>query len=266
MKKSTAAAACAAILFPSAALAQDPPYSLTSNVSLVSDYYFRGLTQTWGEPAVQGGADFTHGSGLYAGIWGSNVSAKQFAGGTLELDFYGGYNFKLGEDITLGVGGIYYYYPGADTEEAGLPSEKYDTGEVYLSAAWKFLSFKYSYALTDYFAGNANTGFEDDTDGTMYFDLTATVPMEALWGLSLVAHVGYTLYSEDFAVAVNGETDPSYYDWKIGVTKTWEGGWNAGLFYVGATNDFWEDTVSLTSSDTRDLNKDTIILQVGRAF
>ena len=80
-----------------AAVAQDAPaYTLTANVSLASDYYFRGLTQTWGKPAIQGGFDFAHGSGFYAGVWGSNVSGKQFAGGSMELDLYG-----LNEDTII---------------------------------------------------------------------------------------------------------------------------------------------------------------------
>jgi uncharacterized protein (TIGR02001 family) len=122
-KHHLAAVLLAAAIAP-AALAQDaPPYTLTANVNLVSDYYFRGLTQTWGKPAIQGGFDFAHASGFYAGVWGSNVSGKQFAGGSMELDLYGGYNFKIGEDFTLGAGAIYYYYPGADTDRHTRPQQ-----------------------------------------------------------------------------------------------------------------------------------------------
>ena len=67
-------------------------------MNAVTDYYFRGLTQTWGGPAIQGGFDVSHTSGLYAGFWASNVSGNQYAGGSLETDWYGGYNYKLGED------------------------------------------------------------------------------------------------------------------------------------------------------------------------
>jgi uncharacterized protein (TIGR02001 family) len=264
-----------AVSFPAAALAQEePPLSLSANVSLVSDYYFRGLTQTWHKPAIQGGFDAAHSSGLYAGVWASNVSGKQYAGGSMETDLYGGYNYKLGEDITLGAGLIYYWYPGANVDEAAgcasaaCADQRYDTFEGNLSAAWKWLSFKWSYAFTDYFGGNADTGFEADTDGTMYFDLSASIPLEVLGGINIVGHIGYTLYSEELAAPVNGETDPSYYDWKLGVSKTWDGGWNLGLFYVQASNDIWEDAQSLSSTapDMEDLNKGTVYLQVGRTF
>src|SRR5436309_8446048 len=67
------------------AMAQSP-HSLTGNVALVGDYRFRGLSQTYTQPAVQGGVDFTHVSGAYLGTWGSNVSGNQFLNrGSLEL-------------------------------------------------------------------------------------------------------------------------------------------------------------------------------------
>ena len=117
-QKLTVAALFAATALPGFALAEDapkppeppkPPYSLSANVFLVSDYYFRGITQTWGKPAIQGGFDFVHDSGIYLGTWASNVSGNQFAGGSLEWDFYGGYKNKINDDFTLGAG-LYYYY------------------------------------------------------------------------------------------------------------------------------------------------------------
>ena len=115
----------AGTMLPAVALAQDVPpatspeaeksqeapkasYALTANVFLVSDYFFRGITQTWGEPAIRGGADFVHDSGFYVGTWASNVSGNQFAGGSIEWDFYGGYNYKINDDFSAGAG-LYYY-------------------------------------------------------------------------------------------------------------------------------------------------------------
>jgi hypothetical protein len=68
--------------------------------------------------------------------------------------------------------------------------------------------------------------------------------------------------------SVNGETDPSYYDWKLGVSKSFNGGWNVGLFYVQASNDVFENVQSLstTASDLEDLNAAMVFLQVGRTF
>lgn len=256
---------------PLAVRAEDPapPYTLTANVSLVSDYYFRGLTQTWNQPAIQGGFDFVHSSGFYAGTWASNVSGNEFPGGNLEWDLYAGYNYKINDDITVGGGLYYYWYPGANTKKAAspLPSSTFDTLELYGNVSYKFLTFKVSYALTDYFGIREKVGYANDTDGTFYFDLSANYALP-WYGLTLVGHVGYTMFPDDLYVApgFNGETDASYWDYKIGVTKTWDGGWNAGVFYVGASNDAWEKVASFANSSTKDLNNGRFIVQVGRSF
>ena len=80
------------------------------------------------------------------------------------------------------------------------------------------MSFKFSYAFTDYFGAGTQTGFKDDTKGTYYPELNAAYPLPWVEGLSLVGHLGYTKYNEELAVAnANGKTDPSYADWKLGV-------------------------------------------------
>src|SRR5215467_3075278 len=157
MRKLIIAGLLLASVLPRFALAQDaakpaepakapeppkPPYTLTANVYVVSDYLFRGLTQTWGKPAIQGGADFVHDSGLYLGTWASNVSGSQFAGGSMEWDFYGGYNYKLNDDFTVGAGLYYYYYPGANFKDAASAppgSQQYNTLEVNALVTWKWL-------------------------------------------------------------------------------------------------------------------------------
>src|SRR5213079_2572017 len=108
----------AALLVPGFAAAQQPaPSPLTGNITLITDYRFRGISQTFDKPAIQGGFDYAHASGLYAGNWNSNVSqGAGFPGGNIEMDFYGGWKKAFG-DVGLDVGAIYYYYPGTD---AGL--------------------------------------------------------------------------------------------------------------------------------------------------
>jgi len=67
----------AALAVPSLAMAADAPaspHTVTANVGLTSDYIFRGISQTSGNPAIQGGIDYAHSSGFYAGVWGSNIS------------------------------------------------------------------------------------------------------------------------------------------------------------------------------------------------
>jgi uncharacterized protein (TIGR02001 family) len=72
-----------------------PEHTLTANIGLFSEYIFRGISQTGGKPAVQGGFDYAHASGFYAGTWASNISwledFQAYNRSSLEWDFYGGY-------------------------------------------------------------------------------------------------------------------------------------------------------------------------------
>jgi uncharacterized protein (TIGR02001 family) len=269
-----------AAALPGAALAEDAPkapeppkapYTLSANVYLVSDYFFRGITQTWGKPAIQGGFDFVHDSGIYLGTWASNVSGNEYPGGSMEWDLYGGYNYKLNDDITLGAGVLYYYYPGANFSK-GTPAgadKTPNTFEGNLSASWKWLSFKFSYAFTDYFGAGTQTGFKDDTKGTYYPELNAAYPLPWVEGLSLVGHLGYTKYNEELAVAnANGKTDPSYADWKLGLSYAWKDGWTVGAYYVDTTNkDYYKGALNLTNpNETKDLAHSGGYITVGRTF
>jgi uncharacterized protein (TIGR02001 family) len=245
------------------------PHTFTSNVNLVSDYRFRGLEQTWGQPALQGGFDYSHASGFYAGVWGSNVSGNSYPGGSLELDLYAGYNGKLGGDFGWTAGAYGYYYPGSDYDKAAAcatstcASQTPDTVELNAGVSWKWISYKLSYAATDYFGANTKTGYADATQGTLYQDLSVNYPI--LSDLTLNLHIGQTNYAADLASGVN----PDYTDYKIGVTKTFTGGWNAAIAYVGANNDTAYTNVqalSTTAPDTRDENKATVVVQVGRTF
>jgi uncharacterized protein (TIGR02001 family) len=286
-RKLIVAAVFAAFALPGLALAQDAakppepakapeppkaPYTLTANVFLVSDYFFRGLTQTWGKPAIQGGADFVHDSGIYLGTWASNVSGNQFAGGSMEWDFYGGYNYKLNDDITLSAGLYEYYYPGANFDQNGvglLGSQSYNTFEGNLAATWKFVTLKFNYSFSDYFGASKTTGFEDDTSGTYYLQLDAAYPLPQVEGLSIIGHIGYTHYSADLnPPGVNGgHTNPSYTDWKIGVSYVIKDGWTAGLYYVGTNNtDYYDNTASLANSSTKNLGGSSGYITIGRTF
>ena len=68
------------------AVAEASPHSLTGNLGIFSSYRFRGIDQTFGKPALQGGIDYAHSSGFYVGNWNSNVSSGAgFPDGNLEM-------------------------------------------------------------------------------------------------------------------------------------------------------------------------------------
>src|SRR3954463_5967849 len=80
------------------AAAPASPHTLTGNAGLFSEYRFRGIDQTFGQPAFQGGFDYSHASGIYVGNWNSNVNqGAGFPGGNLEMDFYGGWKTTFGD-------------------------------------------------------------------------------------------------------------------------------------------------------------------------
>lgn len=202
-------------------------HTLTGNLGLFSSYRFRGIDQTFGKPALQGGFDYAHSSGFYAGNWNSNVSSGAgFPDGNIEMDFYGGYKASFG-DFGLDVGGIMYYYPGSEAKVLGI---KADSGavtnkELYIGASWKFISLKYSYSLDDYFslrgwdATGTSTG--KSTKGTSYLDLSANYDLGDGWGIN--AHIG----SLNLKNGYKGD----YTDWKLGVSKD-IGGWVLAASYI----------------------------------
>ena len=198
--------------FSSVVAAAEPasPHTLTGNVALTTDYVFRGISQTQGNPAIQGGFDYSHASGAYVGTWASNVewvstgSPAYKDNNSMEIDLYGGYRGAVG-DIGYDVGIITYFYPG---DQNAAPATDPDTTEIYLGASWKFLSAKYSHTVSDRFVGwSTSTGGK--TNGSYYLELNGTYDLGGGWGM--LGHIGY----QD----VKGNDDASYTDWKIGVTK-----------------------------------------------
>ncbi|MEN9931369.1 MAG: hypothetical protein RL604_1616, partial [Pseudomonadota bacterium] len=134
------------VLAQAAAPAAAPDFVVTGNFGITSDYRFRGLQQTDGDPAFQGGFDLAHSSGLYVGTWGSNVSSWA-AGPTtstkLEIDLYGGYKTTVG-DIGLDIGAIAYMYPGSSTGGEGTDWNA-NTQEAYVGLSYGPATFKTSY-------------------------------------------------------------------------------------------------------------------------
>ncbi|WP_415035718.1 TorF family putative porin [Azonexus sp.] len=195
-------------------MAATPASTFNGTIGLFSDYRFRGISQTFMRPALQGGIDYTHSSGWYAGNWNSNVSpGAGYPGSNLEMDFYAGYKTDIGA-IKLDLGALYYAYPGAE-----LNGKKVKNGELYLGASWKFLSARYSHALTDYFNARGPNG--ERTRGTGYLDLSAAFDLGEGWGIH--AHVG--------RLRVHNLPQASYTDWKLGISKELHG-WVLGLSYI----------------------------------
>lgn len=210
------------------------PHTVAYNVGLFSQYIFRGLTQTGEEMAIQGGVDYSHASGFYAGAWASNISWLEDAGPTgenaydnssLELDIYGGYRNTIGETgIGYDIGLLQYIYPG-DNNNNWI--EDAETTEIYAALNWKFLQAKYSQIISDDAWGTK------DGEGTYYAELNANYAIGDT-GLTVVAHVGRQEFDGDSVAGAGGNNDKlySYTDWKLGLTKSFSNGVNIGGYYT----------------------------------
>lgn len=225
MKKTLIAAAVAgALAAPGIALAQaaaEPasPHTLTANVGVVSDYLFRGISQTKGAPAIQGGVDYSHASGFYAGTWLSSVSwVSDAQGGSYptEIDVYGGFKNSFGEDMGYDVGLVTYNYPGSGRDSSAFVSPF--TAEVYGALSWKFLTVKYSHVVSQNFVGWGTSGSSNTySKNSGYLELNAAYDLGEGWGIS--AHVGHQkVKNSDDDNAPSGY-NASYTDWNVGVTK-----------------------------------------------
>lgn len=211
-------------------------WAATANVSLVSEYRFRGIAQTFGQPAIQGGFDISMPYGFYVGNWNSNVaSGAGYPGGNLETDLYGGWKYAFNEDFGLDTGVLWYLYPGSKGGINPTPSPIASTGinngmvnnfEYYIGGNWKTLNLKEFIAFSDYFGQISPSG--GSTAGTSYTDLTGTQdlgfidPSLSTWGV--VAHVGF--------LAVRNYSAANYVDWKLGITKDLGNGWSASASYI----------------------------------
>ena len=242
-----------ALAVPGIAMAEDAS-PVSANVSIVSDYLFRGISQTGTKPAIQGGFDYAHESGLYAGAWGSNISWLGDFGvatsASFELDTYLGFSGSITEDVSYDVGVLRYNYPG----EYGT-NTKADTNEVYGSIGWKWLTAKYSYSLGDTFGVT-------EAKGTNYVELGASYELPDT-GITLGAHYGAQTYKGATADAAKAAgTDPSYTDYKVSIAKDFSG-YEVGLAYSKT------DTKAAgwyTDLQGNDLGKGKAVLSVSRSM
>jgi len=242
MKKLILAVAVAGVFAGGVAHAQqaESPHSFTGNVAVTTDYYFRGISQTHGKPALQGGFDYEHSSGFYVGNWNSNVSSVDyFPGGSLEMDLYGGYKFNVTPDFGMDVGVLRYYYPGVTAS----PSP--NTTELYVAGSYKWFSAKYSHTVTNLFG-------VDDTKGSGYLDLGAT--FEIAEGTNLNLHVGHQ--------KVKNNSDSDYTDYSVGVERDF-GFATLGLAVVG--NDLDSDA-KRSSVDGKRIGGTKAILTLSKSF
>ena len=197
---------------------------LTGNVSLTTNYKFRGQDQDASKakavkPALQGGFDYAFGeSGWYVGNWNSSVD--WLANNSLEADLYGGYKFKAaGADFDLGA--LTYIYPG---------NASGNTTELYGAATFGPVTAKYSHTVSkDYFGwagAKAGSGLKGRNTG--YLNLA--LAQEVAPSLTLKASVGFTRFAGD----IKDTGVPNYMDYSLGGVYDLGDGLSLGAAVVGA--------------------------------
>jgi uncharacterized protein (TIGR02001 family) len=221
-------------------------FAATGSVTVASQYIFRGLTQTDGRPAIQGGLDLSHRSGLYLSLAMSNISwyTDQNAGlasnptslgspgrvgpplyspngvnsAGVELDVFGGYKAGFAKDWTIDLGLYRYLYPGNFDNQGAYRNPA--TTEAYLGVSYAWASLKYSRVIS------ANTFGVNNSGGAGYLDASVNIPVSAS-GWSIQAHAGRTTYLaksnpgnfQNGPVLTGDNGYFSYSDFKLGITR-----------------------------------------------
>jgi uncharacterized protein (TIGR02001 family) len=181
--------------------------SLAGNLSLGSDYIFRGQTLTNHNPSANGEVDWTHPTGVYLGAWGSNVKFPDSAA-KAEVDFYGGYNYAITSSLSAGLGLMYYsYYKASET----------NTLEYPLQITWNELKAGLAYA--PHFGGA-------DAASAWYASMGWSHKVK--WETSLNLNVGYSMFAPELELN-------NYADFHAGLTRDMLGvTWDVSGYFVNA--------------------------------
>jgi uncharacterized protein (TIGR02001 family) len=219
----TTATALALALFSAPAFAQDvtdPPsdFSLSGSVTAVTDYRFRGLTQTDETAAAQATVNLNHSSGFYAGVFASNIDDDvSLPGyGDVEVDFYAGYAREIASGLTADVGLLYYFYADGTGDT--------DFFEPYAALSYAIGPVSTKVGVAYAFKGQNGLGGDDNI--YVYSDVGVGIPGTPF---TLKGHLGY---SDGALGGFNLDPlDESYMDWSVGISGT-SGPFTLGVSYI----------------------------------
>jgi uncharacterized protein (TIGR02001 family) len=220
--------------------APEPDYTFSYNVGAVTDYRYRGISQSRLKPALQGGIDFAHKSGFYLGTWASSIKWVKDAGGDApaEIDLYGGYKASY-NDIAYDIGVLTYQYPGHK-----LPVSP-NTTELYAAGTVGPATLKYSHSVTNLF------GFSDSKNSG-YLDLSASFDLGNSW--SVTPHIGHQW--------VKHNSGFSYTDYSVTLGKDFGNGLSASAALVGTD----ASSGAYVSPAGKNLGKSGLVLGVKYGF
>ena len=210
------------------------------SLTIASDYMFRGVSNSNEEPQVQGDMNWSHGSGVYAGLWTTNTNFGG-PGNSMELDPYVGFASSIGDTgLSYDVGYWVYTYPGSQSD--------FDYSEFYAIGTWTQGDLSISPSVW-YTANYFGTDFLDDVEGLAY-DLTVSHALP--WEMNASARAGKQTFR-------NGGEGLDYLYYDVGVTKT------AGDFSIGLRWHDTEDAEAALITDT-DYAEGRLVFNITRSF
>ncbi|MBT8766944.1 TorF family putative porin [Metapseudomonas boanensis] len=215
-------------------------FTLALEAGAFSDYRSRGISQTQGDPALQGSATLMHSSGLYAGIWSSNVDFGFDSKTRQEIDTYAGYYWQMSDKVALDLAYFDYAYP----KEGGLNYSEYF---AELSAYGARLGSYYS----DDVAGEQNMLYS-------YVGYNTILPAEV--GLEL--RYGVADYKDPVWISSSGSTRESYDEWEVKLSRTLVG-MNWTLSYIDTD---LSDAECANYMGFDDVCSSTLVAGVSKAF
>ncbi|MEJ2409956.1 MAG: TorF family putative porin [Novosphingobium sp.] len=234
--------AIAASLLAGTALAATPafaddadapgPITVSGNVALVTDYRFRGVSLSGGDPAIQGGITVTHESGLYVGTWSSSIKGGATFG-EQELDLFGGWSGELVSGLTLDAGILLYDYPGNDKHDLNGAKIYGNYWEPYASLSGTVGPASLKVGMTYAWKQKSLPNFAGNKKGDnlyIYSNVDIAIPNTPV---TVSGHLGYT----------DGVLAPCYYctsdrtgiDYSIGASAAVYGPLSVGVSYVGVS-------------------------------
>lgn len=232
-----------------------PPFTVTGGATLTSDYRFRGLSQTNGDPAAQATINVNHQSGFYVGTWastidgGSDGSTPALTGyGDAEVDLYGGFT-RTFSGFGVDIGLLYYLYPD------GRDSVNTDFFEPYASVSYTLGPVAAKVGAAYAWGGQAGLDFTAGNDDNIYVYGEAGLGIPTT-PITLKGHVGYSKGSLGLA---NLTSDDDYLDWS-GTVEAVGGPFKLGVSYVDT------DVTDYAGFSRRLKRGSTVLGYVGFAF
>lgn len=219
-----------------------PDNVMAYNAAVVSDYRFRGVSQSHQNPAVSAGADYTNNpTGLYLGTWVSSIKWTKDAGGSgnTEVDLYGGKRGEIVKDVSYDVGVLTYFYPSNHLRPTNA-----NTTEIYGQIGYGPAYIKYSNALTNTF------GFTNSKNSG-YLDIGANIDVPN--GFTVNLHAGHQ--------TIKNTSIANYTDYKVGLTKDF--GFVSGALAIIGTNA--QNGVYATPAGKNN-GKSTLVVSISKTF